>query len=118
MPPAACRATSQRNSSLGFPSLPPRYPFDTVKVRLQTLSASSASAAEIGFAGPMDCIIKTWKNDGFMGFYRGLSSPVIGAAFEAAVLFSSFGQMTYLMTGTKLPENLSMPQVFLSGAEP
>jgi hypothetical protein len=87
-----------------------------VKVRLQTLGASSASAAEIGFAGPMDCIIKTWKNDGFMGFYRGLSSPVVGAAFEAAVLFSSFGQMTYLMTGTKLPENLSMPQVFVSGA--
>ena len=51
-----------------------------------------------------------------MGFYRGLSSPVIGAAFEAAVLFSSFGQMTYLLTGTKLSENMSMPQVLLSGA--
>jgi hypothetical protein len=51
-----------------------------------------------------------------MGFYRGLSSPVVGAAFEAAVLFSSFGQMTYLITGAKLPENMSMPQVLVSGA--
>jgi hypothetical protein len=83
---------------------------------LQTLGSSSAGAASVAFEGPLDCIIKTWKNDGFMGFYRGLSSPVIGAAFEAAVLFSSFGQMTYVMTGTKLPENMSMPQVFLSGA--
>jgi len=93
---------------------PRRYPFDTVKVRLQTLSTSSTGGAS--FAGPLDCIYKTWKNDGFMGFYRGVSSPVVGAAFEAAVLFSSFGQMTYLMTGTKLSENMSMPQVLLSGA--
>ena len=95
-----------------------RYPFDTVKVRLQTLGASApaASATGLSFSGPMDCIVKTWKNDGFMGFYRGLSSPVVGAAFEAAVLFSSFGQMTYLMTGSKLPENMTMPQVFLAGA--
>lgn len=60
--------------------------------------------------------MKTWKHDGFLGFYRGVSSPVVGAAFEAAVLFSSFGQMTYLMTGSKLPENMTMPQVFLAGA--
>ena len=86
-----------------------RYPFDTVKVRLQTLGASvsAASASGPSFSGPIDCILKTWKNDGFMGFYRGLSSPVVGAAFEAAVLFSSFGQMTYFMTGSKLPENMT-----------
>ena len=64
----------------------------------------------------MDCIVKTWKHDGFLGFYRGVSSPVVGAAFEAAVLFSSFGQMTYLMTGSKNSENMTMPQVFLAGA--
>ncbi len=95
-----------------------RYPFDTVKVRLQTLgtSVSAASASGPSFSGPVDCIVKTWKNDGFMGFYRGLSSPVVGAAFEAAVLFSSFGQMTYFMTGSKLPENMTMPQVFAAGA--
>jgi hypothetical protein len=95
-----------------------RYPFDTVKVRLQTLGASApaASATGLSFSGPMDCIVKTWKNDGFMGFYRGLSSPVVGAAFEAAVLFSSFGQMTYLMTGSKLPENMTMQQVLTAGA--
>jgi hypothetical protein len=79
-----------------------RYPFDTVKVRLQTLgSTSPTSSGALSFAGPLDCAIKTWRNDGFMGFYRGLSSPVVGAAFEAAVLFSSFGQMTYLITGAK-----------------
>ncbi len=88
-----------------------------MKVRLQTLGASaSSSAGSVAFEGPLDCIAKTWKNDGFMGFYRGLSSPVIGAAFEAAVLFSSFGQMTFVLTGTKLPENMSLPQVFFSGA--
>lgn len=42
---------------------------DTVKVRLQALSQSSQSGA-VQFRGPLDCVIKTVKNEGFFAFYQ------------------------------------------------
>ena len=36
----------------------------------------------------LNCSAKTYSQDGFMGFYRGVSAPVVGAAFEAAAVFS------------------------------
>ncbi|OMJ08888.1 Mitochondrial ornithine transporter 1 [Smittium culicis] len=39
------------------------YPFDTVKVRMQTMDSKV-------FNGTLDCLKQTWKNEGFKGFYR------------------------------------------------
>lgn len=39
------------------------FPFDTVKVRLQTSTNDT-------FNGTFDCIVKTYKNEGFLGFYK------------------------------------------------
>lgn len=57
------------------------YPFDTVKVRLQTQSLSNPK-----FSGPLDCITKTIKEHGIKDLYRvcilGNSSPLyIGGLF-------------------------------------
>lgn len=38
------------------------YPLDTIKVRLQTSSD--------GFKGPLDCLIKTVKFEGFSALYK------------------------------------------------
>ncbi len=57
------------------------YPFDTVKVRLQSSSF---------FSGPWTCIQSTFRTDGLLGFYRGLSPPLIGAAAENACLFYTY----------------------------
>jgi ornithine carrier protein len=56
------------------------YPFDTVKVRLQ----SSAQ-----YTGPVDCFRQGWQQDGFSGLYRGISAPLVGAAVETSSLFFS-----------------------------
>jgi mitochondrial ornithine carrier protein len=58
------------------------YPFDTIKVRLQSQSHL--------YAGPVDCFKKSLARDGVAGFYRGLSAPVAGAAAENASLFWSY----------------------------
>ncbi|KAG5357983.1 Amino-acid transporter arg-13 [Yarrowia sp. B02] len=80
------------------------YPFDTVKVRLQ-----SQSDVNPQFKGPLDCFKQTFRNEGFLGFYRGISSPIFGAAAETASLFVFYGACQRLvsrMTNTsedKLP---------------
>ncbi|KAJ3513138.1 hypothetical protein NMY22_g15128 [Coprinellus aureogranulatus] len=69
------------------------HPFDLTKVRLQA-QVLDASAR---FNGPLDCLTKTFKNEGFRGLYRGLPAPVVGAMAENASLFFSYEQFKNLV---------------------
>lgn len=81
------------------------FPFDTIKVRLQTDNSGR-------FKSTMDCIKYTYRNEGFFkGFYKGVGSPMFGAILENAVLFVSYGQ-TYKL----LSDNLSdLQKIVISG---
>lgn len=61
------------------------YPFDTVKVRLQSQPAN----LPLRYNGPLDCFKKSLQRDGFLGIYRGISAPLVGAAVETSSLFFS-----------------------------
>jgi ornithine carrier protein len=61
------------------------YPFDTVKVRLQ----SQPDTLPLRYNGPLDCFKKSLQRDGFIGIYRGISAPLVGAAVETSTLFFS-----------------------------
>lgn len=61
------------------------YPFDTVKVRLQ----SQPHNLPLRYTGPLDCFKKSLAKDGFIGIYRGISAPLVGAAVETSTLFFS-----------------------------
>ncbi|KAJ2008600.1 mitochondrial ornithine carrier protein [Coemansia thaxteri] len=87
------------------------YPFDTVKVRLQT------SETQV-FSGTVDCLRQTWRNEGFRGFYRGLTSPLVGAMAENAIAFYAYNRIQGAIRSiTAVPSDaaLSLPQLFLSG---
>lgn len=62
------------------------YPFDTVKVRLQ----SQPDHLPPRFDGPFDCFKQTFRREGMIGLYRGILSPIIGAALETSSLFFSY----------------------------
>ncbi|KAH7124068.1 amino-acid transporter arg-13 [Dendryphion nanum] len=62
------------------------YPFDTVKVRLQ----SQPHHLPLQYTGPLDCFKQSLQRDGFLGIYRGISAPLVGAAVENACLFFSY----------------------------
>lgn len=62
------------------------HPFDTVKVRLQTQSASNPT-----YSGAIDCVKKTLKWEGLGGLYKGVTSPLAGQMFFRASMFSAFG---------------------------
>ncbi|KAK0306846.1 mitochondrial ornithine carrier protein [Friedmanniomyces endolithicus] len=62
------------------------YPFDTVKVRLQ----SQPDHLPLRYTGPLDCFRQSMSQDGLRGLYRGVSAPLVGAAAETACLFWSY----------------------------
>ncbi|GJJ77950.1 mitochondrial ornithine carrier protein [Entomortierella parvispora] len=85
------------------------FPFDTVKVRLQTQPLDHPI-----FKGPFDCFRQTVRNEGFLGLYNGLSSPLVGAMLENAVLF-----VGYRRAQDMLREFVAVPdQNAVPGAEP
>ncbi|KAF8971609.1 hypothetical protein BGZ46_010291, partial [Entomortierella lignicola] len=93
------------------------FPFDTIKVRLQTQPLDHPI-----FNGPYDCFRQTVRNEGFLGLYNGLSSPLVGAMLENAVLFVGYRRaQDMLREFTAVPGNgaepapLSIPMLCLSG---
>ncbi|WEW58558.1 mitochondrial ornithine carrier protein [Emydomyces testavorans] len=62
------------------------YPFDTVKVRLQ----SQPDSLPLRYQGPIDCFRQSFHADGIRGLYRGISAPLFGAAVETSSLFFSY----------------------------
>lgn len=62
------------------------YPFDTVKVRLQ----SQPDHLPLRYTGPLDCFRQSFRTDGIPGLYRGISAPLVGAAIETSSLFFSY----------------------------
>lgn len=65
------------------------YPFDTVKVRLQSQS-NAPGAAQL--QGPLDAFKQAFRSsDGpIRSLYRGISAPLFGAAVETSSLFFSY----------------------------
>ncbi|KAI4104466.1 MAG: hypothetical protein L6R37_003209 [Teloschistes peruensis] len=59
------------------------YPFDTVKVRLQSQPYPPI------YSGPTDCFLQSLHSPegGFRSLYRGVSAPFFGAAIETSSLF-------------------------------
>lgn len=77
------------------------YPFDTVKVRLQ----SQPDHLPLRYAGPLDCFRQSLQSDGVRSLYRGVSAPLVGAAAENACLFWAYRVAQDLLRATILPQN-------------
>ena len=96
------------------------YPFDTVKVRLQ----SQPDHLPLRYKGPLDCFKQSIQQDGFRGLYRGVSAPFAGAAAETACLFFSYrlaqewleGLVGHEQSGGKLPLSGLITAGAISGA--
>jgi ornithine carrier protein len=75
------------------------YPFDTVKVRLQ----SQPDHLPLRYTGPLDCFRQSLAQDGVRSLYRGVSAPLVGAAAENASLFFAYRLAQDLLKATVLP---------------
>ncbi|KAI1846751.1 hypothetical protein JX265_008945 [Neoarthrinium moseri] len=91
------------------------YPFDTVKVRLQ----SQPDHLPLRYTGPLDCFRQSLKQDGFSGLYRGISAPLVGAALETSSLFffERLGRETVYKSGLCAKDQaLPLPALWFTGA--
>ncbi|KAI9740377.1 MAG: hypothetical protein M1834_004957 [Cirrosporium novae-zelandiae] len=90
------------------------YPFDTVKVRLQSQPAHPPFL----YSGPLDCFRKSLQADGIHSLYRGISAPLLGAAIETSCLFFSYRVAQDILQATILPSDkpLSFPALLTCGA--
>ena len=114
------------------------YPFDLAKVRLQAQLLHPSAPAQ--FRGPVDCLRRTWRDEGVRGLYRvrsviflvqfsmmsvhqGLPVPIVGSMAETASLFFGYTSLQNLIhwfsssRGFDSPkEQLTIPQLGLAGA--
>lgn len=88
------------------------YPFDTVKVRLQ----SQPAHLPLLYTGPLDCFRQSFQVDGFKGLYRGISAPMMGAAVETSCLFFSYRLIQDAMRATVFPGKEQLPFLALIAA--
>ncbi|EJU02615.1 mitochondrial carrier [Dacryopinax primogenitus] len=59
------------------------YPIDLVKTRMQ--NQRTTVVGELLYKNSLDCVRKVYRNEGFLGFYRGLGPQLIGVAPEKAI---------------------------------
>ncbi|KAL4971854.1 mitochondrial carrier domain-containing protein [Aspergillus desertorum] len=90
------------------------YPFDTVKVRLQ----SQPDHLPLRYNGPLDCFRQSFQTEGLRGLYRGISAPMAGAAVENSCLFFSYRVVQDILQATYYPstEPLPLTALVFSGA--
>ena len=91
------------------------YPFDTVKVRLQ----SQPDHLPLRYSGPLDCFRQSIRADGFLGLYRGISAPLLGAALETSSLFffERIGREGFYLAGlTPRGQDLPLSALWFTGA--
>lgn len=84
------------------------FPFDTIKVRLQSAQLAPSTLAVIRH---------TLRHEGIVnGFYKGLKAPLAGACLESAVLFSAYEYaQSVFQQNTQIP-HLALVRVCGSGA--
>jgi hypothetical protein len=126
VPPPTSFATDLLAGSLGgMAGKLIEYPFDTLKVRLQTAyraaaaPVAAASAAAAPALTPSAVLRAIVSADGLRGLYRGMSLPLAGTVLETATLFSANGWLKRRLAaaGEIAPgDELPMRYVLLAGA--
>lgn len=81
------------------------YPFDTVKVRLQ----SQPDTLPLRYTGPLDCFQQSFRAEGVRGLYRGISAPLAGAAVETGSLFLSYRVTQEILQATIFTTTPTLP---------
>lgn len=65
------------------------HPFDTVKVRLQSMSSTIKPGQKLPYTGPIDCLQKLIREGGVRSLFRGVSLPLMIAVPSNALMFYS-----------------------------
>jgi solute carrier family 25 citrate transporter 1 len=70
-------------------------PIDVVKTQMQGLEAQK-------YNGTLDCFAKIFKNEGVVGFYKGVTPRLIRVSLDVALTFTIFSKMNDIVIGRYL----------------
>ncbi|XP_015967324.1 protein MITOFERRINLIKE 1, chloroplastic [Arachis duranensis] len=59
------------------------HPLDTIKTKMQTKGASQI------YKNALDAVVKTFQQNGILGFYSGVSAVIVGSTASSAVYFGT-----------------------------
>ncbi|KAL3079677.1 hypothetical protein niasHS_013959 [Heterodera schachtii] len=90
------------------------HPFDTVKVRLQTMPKPAPGQPPL-FTGAMDCVRQTMAREGFFALYKGMAAPLVGVSPLFAVFFGGTALGKWLLQNEP-GQQLNFKQNFTAGA--
>lgn len=79
----------------GICSVMVNNPIDVVKTQLQGLDAQK-------YSGTVDCFTKIMRNEGLMGFYKGVTPRMMRVSLDVALTFTIFNKMNDLLIGQYL----------------
>ena len=79
----------------GLASLVIGHPFDTVKVRLQTMSGARDQAGGRHYANARDCLLQMLRHEGPASLFRGMSALALSSVPRFALMFyaNSWGRL-------------------------
>ncbi|KAG0085605.1 Mitochondrial carrier protein ymc2 [Podila epicladia] len=93
-------------------------PFDTVKVRLQTMPAPLPGQAP-KYTGTLDCVKQTLAKEGIKGFYKGTTTPLVGVGACVSIQFVTLQAMKRHYNDKNGPAAngfLTNSQLYIAGA--
>ncbi|KAI5932962.1 Solute carrier family 25 member 45 [Manis javanica] len=103
-PPPACQGLP------GALGLVLGHPFDTLKVRLQT---------QTSYRGIVDCVVRTYRHESLLGFFKGMSFPIVSRAVVNSIVFGVYSNTLLALTATSHQERRAQPpscmHVFIAG---
>ncbi|KAG2229046.1 mitochondrial carrier domain-containing protein [Thamnidium elegans] len=94
----------------GITKLAVGHPFDTVKIRMQT-----TSKADGRFKGPLDCFLKTVRNEGPRALYKGATPPLVGWMFMDSIMLGTLHNTRMIQQSWNGDKPLSVFQHGLAG---
>jgi len=101
----------------GFALVAAGHPFDTIKVRMQSQGASTATHPR--FSGPLDCLKQSIRREGFRSLYKGALAPFLLTGGINSILFGLQGICVSEIVA-KDPNNVTLGETMraavLSGA--
>ncbi|KAL1492689.1 hypothetical protein ABEB36_010906 [Hypothenemus hampei] len=90
------------------------HPLDTIKVRLQTMPVPKLGELP-HYTSTLDCFNKIIKNEGPVGFYKGMGAPLLGVSPIFALSFMGFGVGKTLFCPVDTSQHTYL-QYFMAGA--
>ncbi|VDM55049.1 unnamed protein product [Angiostrongylus costaricensis] len=75
------------------------HPLDLIKTRLQVGHYDK---------GMLDCVGKTFKNEGFLGFYKGILPPILAETPKRATKFFTFEQYRKIFSSPDISPAISL----------